>query len=233
MRVVEGSKNLLTATSWHSGGVIRATVVVGVLVGVLALAGCTSGDPASAPRAPEPSSEPTTLASYDTTAVAAVRGPFCDRVSPTGIEHALGDVPTDSTEWQNGDRVRLPDGSHDRVQEFGCRWTTDGGAEAAAWVFVPPVVPERARDLTKEQPVGRCRRLDGDPFGTPDVTWQCTGGARDGAVEVRYAGLLGDAWLTCSLTLPATPEPGSPDSGAEQPMRASEWCVSVIEATRA
>lgn len=193
-----------------------------VLAAALALAGCTADDPSSAPPPQAPSPEPTTLASYDTTGAAVVRGPFCDQVSPTGIEHALGDVPADSTEWQNGDRVRLPDGSRDRVQEFGCRWTTDDGVEAAAWVFVPPVTPQRARGLTQEQPVGRCRRVDGEPFGAPDVTWRCVS---DGLTEVRYAGLLGDAWLVCSLRTTGDP--------SDLPRRASAWCVEVLEAVRA
>ena len=182
--------------------------------------------PGPAPR-PEAGTRPTTLASYDAQGAVVVRGAFCDRVSPTGIEHALGDVPARSEAWDNGDRVPLPDGSRDRVHEYGCRWTAADGTRAEAWVFAPPVAARQARELRRDRPGEGCRTFRGDDFGTASVAWRCRDGAGSaGGVEERYAGLFGDGWLTCTLTGARVPT-------AELDVRASEWCVSVLEAARA
>lgn len=197
-------------------------VTVVVVVAVVGVRTWPADTPAPAPR-PEADPQPTTLASYDTTGVGAVRGPFCDRVSPTGIEHALEDVPADSEAWDNGDRVRLPDGSRDRVQEFGCRWTAADGTQASAWVFAPPVTRAEARTLRRERPGQGCSTHRGDDLGSPSVVWRCEDS--EGSTEERYAGLLGDAWLTCTLS-------ASGPADRELDVRTSEWCVAVVEAAR-
>jgi hypothetical protein len=181
-----------------------------------------TADPGEGPPQPTASPEPTTLASYDVRGVRVARAPFCDRVSPTGIEHALDDVPADSEAWGNGDLVRLPDGTRDRVQEYGCAWTAADGTRASAWVLVPPVDRGTARDLAREEPAEGCRPFDGDPFGGLSATWACP---TEGGTEERYAGRLGDAWLTCSLDVSGLRD-------AETDSRASEWCVTVVEAAR-
>ncbi len=170
---------------------------------------------------PSSSSEPTTLASYDVSEVRVARAPFCERVSPTGVEHALDDPPASHETWGNGDRVRLPDGSRDRVQEYGCTWTAADGTTASAWVFVPPVDRATARSLARQEPAADCRSVDGDRFGAPSATWVCP---TEGGTQERYAGRLGDAWLTCTLT----------SAGPREAIgtRASEWCVTVVEAAR-
>ena len=64
----------------------RRTAAIALLTAVITtVAGCSSTEP---PPAPEPDADPlpTTLESYDTAGVNVVRGPFCDRVSPTGVE---------------------------------------------------------------------------------------------------------------------------------------------------
>lgn len=207
-------------------------LAAGACAAVALLGGCTSQQPAE--PEPQPAApEPTTLESYDTSGVRVVRSPFCDRLSPTGVEHALGDPPERSTSWQNGDRVRLPDGSRDRVHEYGCAWTAGDGTSARAWVFVPPVTPGDARRL-----VGSVVRDDGcetsrdTPFGRPSVTARCTD---DRATERSHRGLFGDAWLTCTLAEPeesAEPgdEAGAPAGHEDLDHRASEWCVAVLEA---
>lgn len=167
------------------------------------------------------------LESYDTGGVDVVRGPFCDRVSPTGVEHALGGVPADSESWENGDRERLPDGTRDRVQEYGCRWTAADGSQASAWVFAPPVPPALARTLTRDvvrDAYGAtCRpTLEAADFGAPSATATCTLDSGNSLIE--RAGLFGDAWLTCTVSAPGDP--------VDLPARASEWCVQVVEATR-
>ncbi|GAA1476370.1 hypothetical protein GCM10009623_08160 [Nocardioides aestuarii] len=207
---------------------VAAVAATGLVVGG-AVAFRTGGpgapDQPSAPTggADGPAAEPTTLASYDVAGVEVARAPFCERVSPTGIEHALGGPPASNETWDNGDRVRLPDGSRDRVQEYGCRWTAADGTTASAWVFVPPVDPRAARALAREEPAADCTRIEGDRFGGPSVTWACP---TEGGTQERYAGRLGDAWLTCTLTAA-----GGRDTEADT--RTSEWCVAVVEAARA
>lgn len=210
-----------TGGAWHSVAMRRLGVWGAA---VLLATGCTvptEPDPGPAPT--ETEAEPTPLASYDAEGVRVVRGPFCDRISPTGIEHALGDVPETSASWSNGDREPLPDGSRDRVHEFGCRWSGTDGAEAAAWVFVPPVGRSRARELVASAVGEGCERIEEAPdFGSPGVATRCT--RDDGDPEVQLAGRFGDAWLACSLV------PVAETSGV--PERVGAWCVQVLEAAR-
>lgn len=200
---------------------VTALAVGGVLV---ARTGGSGSDdvPAGSPSATATATDgPTTLASYDTRGVGVARAPFCDRVSPTGIEHAIGEAPAAHETWDNGDRVRLPDGGRDRVQEYGCAWTAPDGSRAAAWVFAPPVDRRTARALTRSRPAEDCTTYDGDRLGGPSVAWECDTGR---GTEQRYAGRLGDAWLTCSVTTSETQD------GTDE--RVSEWCVTVVEAAR-
>lgn len=194
---------------------------------VLALTACSAGDPVPDP-APDPArssrtpaSEPTTLASYETEGVAVSRSPFCDRVSPTGIEHALGDAARSHRDYGNGDPLRLPDGSRSIAHEYGCVWTGADGATARAWVFAPPITRGRARRLADAALVGRCVRTGTGEFGSPSVTARCR--TEDG-LEASWRGLFGDAWLVCSLT--------DRGSFAALEERTSEWCVAVLEAAR-
>jgi hypothetical protein len=150
-----------------------------------------------------------------------VRGPFCDRVSPTGVEHALGAVPEDGERWESGDRVRLPDGSRDRVHEFGCRWTGADGSVATAYLFVPPVAPRQARSLARAAVGAGCSTFAAQGFGRPNVATRCVD--EDATTELTYRGLFDDAWVVCSLRAPGDP--------ASLPTRASAWCVEVLEAT--
>ena len=203
-------------------GGARHRLVAATLV---ALAGCTPAADGPVER-PAPSqttaAEPTTLASYGTEGVAVARAPFCDRVSPTGIEHALGDVAQTHDEHGNGDPIRLPDGSRSVAHEYGCTWRAADGTTARGWVFVPPVTPGWARQLVAQAGSGRCRVVESGRFGTPSVATAC--GTDDGA-EVSWRGLFGDAWLVCSVA--------GPDGRAALGRRLEDWCVSVLDAARA
>jgi hypothetical protein len=190
---------------------------------VLAVSGCTSGQqqsPAEPPQTPAPPA-PSTLAAYDTDSLAVARAPFCDRVSPTGVEHAIGAVPESSDEYGNGDRFRLPDGSRSISHEYGCSWSAPDGTTARAWVFAPPVTRARAGGLVAEALTPRCVRTGTGDFGTPSVAVRCRAGD---SVEISWRGLFGDAWLVCSL---ATDGPV-----ADLPARTEAWCVSVLDAAR-
>jgi len=186
----------------------------------LLLTGCSL--PGGSPD-PEPDGEPTTLTSYDAAEATVVRGPFCDHVSPTGVEHALAAVPDDSASWDNGDRTRLPDGTRDRVHEFGCSWTGVDGAVATAYLFVPPVTKRQARRLAQEPLPPGCSAMAANGFGRPNLATRCVGDRA--TTELTYRGLFGDAWVVCSLRTPGDP--------ADLPARASAWCVEVLEATGA
>jgi hypothetical protein len=192
---------------------------IGAAATVLLLGGCSlvGGSPEE-----EPDAVPTTLTSSDAREAAVVRGPFCDRLSPTGVEHALGAVPEDGDQWENGDRVRLPDGTRDRVHEFGCRWTGEDGSVATAYLFVPPVTPRQARSLARDSVGAGCSTFAAQGFGRPNVATRCVD---DASTELTYRGLFGDAWVVCSLQTPGDP--------ASLPTRASAWCVEVLEAARA
>lgn len=180
------------------------------------LSGCDDAGP-SAPR-PSASPRPTPLSAYPTSGptsgVAVARALFCDRVSPTAIEHAIGGPAADSKQWVNGDE--LPSGQVGH--EYGCRWTATDGGSAAAWVFAPPITRARAQVLAKSAPGMKCKPMPGPetpPFGDPSSAYVC--GLNTGTTHVRIAGLFGDAWLTCE----------APRGTIE------EFCGAVLGAARA
>lgn len=199
-----------------------STATVAALV--VLLAGCTPSATPPEPSAPSITTEapPTTLETYNTDGVAVARSPFCDRVSPTGIEHALGAAAASHRDYGNGDRIRLPDGSRAIAHEYGCEWSAENGVTARAWVFVPPVSRGRAERLVQEALSGPCSRTGSGQFGTPSVAARCR---TDEGVERSWRGLFGDAWLVCTLS-----GPGASDAPER---RTSEWCVSALEAARA
>ena len=188
------------------------------------LAGCTTQPPGGRPETPTdtPAAEPTPLDDYDTDGVAVERSPFCDRVSPTGIEHALDAAASSHRDYGNGDRIRLPDGTRSIAHEYGCEWRGSDGVTARAWVFVPPITRARAGRLVDAALAGRCARTGSGDFGTPSVAARCR---TEGSVERSWRGLFGDAWLVCTLT--------GPEAADVPAARASQWCVSVLEAARA
>jgi hypothetical protein len=181
----------------------------------LALAGCTgSGD--KEPAADPPSASSTPLQDFATDQVTVARGEFCARVAPEAVADALGAEPETTDSWANGDRARLSKGVRDVAHEYGCSWTAADGTVARAWVFAPPVTPDRVRALGRES-----RRADGcEPvpaapaYGDPSAAVRC-------GREISFRGLFGDAWLSCSLQTPGTP----PDVD-----RAGRWCVAVAQA---
>ncbi|MEQ6902670.1 hypothetical protein [Nocardioides sp. YIM 152588] len=185
-----------------------------------------AGGPAPT-AAPPPAYTGTDLDGFDTTATAIARAGFCSRVVTEAVTEALGGEAANAGVHVNGDRLAVA-GERDVVHEYGCRFR-GAGARAEAWVFAPPVTTARARELTKgpaeslaEGTAGEgCRRLDDAPaFGAPGGAVLCP----DGKPSLTYAGLIGDAWLTCRLTLPA----GTPV--AELRTRAGRWCVAVVRA---
>ncbi|WP_156887150.1 hypothetical protein [Nocardioides sp. CF8] len=191
---------------------LTATVAtVGLLV---ALAGCTD-DPAPQQPTAEPTAESTPLADYDTSGLTLTPDDFCARVAEPAVIAALDGESTGTDAWQPG--RRLP-GSRDISDEFGCSWQ-GSSTTARAWVFAPPVSPQRARDFVRETPGQGCERLSAAAdLGSPSVAQQCPDA--DGRTGVY--GLVGSAWVACELS-------GLRGSREE---RAGEWCVAVLEALR-
>lgn len=182
-------------------GVMRGFAASLLVLGLVALGGCDdtpSADPTTA--APTPTTTP--LSSYATPIEATVsRSLFCDRVSPTAIEHAIGGPAEESHTWVNGDATPTGDKGH----EYGCSWSTSDGGHASAWVFAPPITHARATALVKEQPGGTCERSKSSlPFGDPMSSYACGSGTGDQTTQL--AGLFGDAWLTCEAPSEAVDE---------------------------
>ena len=180
---------------------MRALVATALVLALCVLAGC-DGTPSAEPTTAAPTPSTTPLSDYSPHAEVAVsRSLFCDRVSPTAIEHAVGGPPESSRTWVNGDKT--PTGQTGR--EYGCSWGTSAGGSAAAWVFAPPITRARAVALSKGPAGMKCRRTQSPlPFGDPSAAYSC--GLNTGERMTELAGLFGDAWLTCQAPADAVDE---------------------------
>lgn len=208
---------------------LAAVVATAALVGAGVALTAPDEEP-ERPAAATPASE--TLGDLDTRAVAARRTGFCDAVAAEDVEEAVGGEPAGATAYDNGDRAPLAGGT-DVAHEFGCAWSGADGTTAGAWVFAPPVTEERARELRRlAVRTPGCRRIDGAPaYGVATIALECTG---DDGRELSFRGLLGDAWLTCTLRAPAAPAAGTPSAGAPTlEERADRWCAAVLLAAEA
>ena len=199
-----------------------AAATVAAAVCVVGLGSCT-GDDDPAPTS-SPSETSTPLADLATEALVVRRESVCEDVGPDAVEEALGGEPEASSSYDNGEPARLTEGVTDVAHEFGCVWRRADGTSARAWVFAPPVTVDRARSLVREaRTAPGCSPVpDAPAFGRPSVAVLCRG---DGALEVSYRGLFGDAWLSCALAVPAR--------GVDRAAlldRAGRWCVAVVTA---
>ncbi|GAB3992728.1 hypothetical protein GCM10028771_16180 [Nocardioides marmoraquaticus] len=173
---------------------------------LLLLAGACAGGGEADEAAPSPT--PTTLAELDTSGRTVPRLEFCGLVPDEAVDAALASSPESGEAREPGD---------ESYQEVGCTWTT-GDVTARAWLFAQPVtaaVAERAVVGAGEQRGCRVDVEAAATYGEPAVVQRCR--TADGP-RVRYAGLLGDTWLTCEL------------QGPGAPTRAEAWCTSVLDA---
>lgn len=206
---------------------VRALLLAALLTLVPVAVGVSvADDPTTAPT-PPPSYVATPLSEFDSTAAVVRRAPFCTVVPAAAAKQALG-VPAVATAYGNGQTLpslrSLPRG--DVAHEYGCVISpAERGApvEARAWVFVPPVTAARARSLAAAARAERgCEPAAGAAaFGSPTVALLCTVGTTRTA---SYRGLFGDAWFSCSLTLPVSVPP------ADLLDRAGTWCVAAARA---
>ncbi|WP_139977749.1 hypothetical protein [Nocardioides litoris] len=210
---------------------VRTALLALVAVVVVVVAAAVAwpdldGEPASE-EAPSPT--PTTapdlgLADVDTSTTAIARAAFCDRVAPEAVTAALGAEPTGATSYADGDRAAVVGRVSDIAHEFSCTWTA-GTTIARAWVFAPPVTRTTATALARQAAREEgCTRVAGAPaLGSPTAALVCRPGPA--RVQASFRGLLGDAWLTCSVAGPLEP--------TEAAQRADRWCVDVLGAVRA
>ena len=165
--------------------------------------------PRAAPRTPAP----TTLETYDADGVAVSRAPFCDRVSPTGIEHALGPAAASHREL----RQRRPDPAARRHPRPSPTSTAASGrprtGRRPGMGVRPAGEPGPGRAPGRRGAVGAAARARGrDSSGRPSVAARCR---TDEGVERSWRGLFGDAWLVCTLAGRAAP----PDATAQRDQR--------------
>jgi hypothetical protein len=207
--------------------VVRRLLLAGALTalavggGVVLLDGDDGAD-----HGTDPVSTP--LTSFDTADVTILRTGFCDRVADSAVEEALGGPAEDATGYGNGDKIRLAPGVRDRAHEFGCSWT-GGPVTAAAWVYAPPVPRAMAGALVREARAEQgCAPVpDAPAYGDPSTALVCT---TDGASEVSFRGLFGDAWMVCSIQARGVSAGESVDEAVD---RTGRWCVSTARAAAA
>ncbi len=209
--------------------VLRALLIALLLTAVpvgVAIVVIGGGDD---PEPPEQAAyESTPLASYDTSTVAVTRAAFCDRLPDEAVSTALGEEPAEDDAYVNGERAAIAAGEEDVAHEYGCRFEAGSGALAEAWVFAPPITPERAEELAAavRETKGCTPQPEAEEYGAASVALVCAGPQRTFA---SYRGLFGDAWLTCSLAVPGGP--ASERLTDERLLdRAGRWCVAVAEA---
>ena len=221
--------------------VVPAPPALGLALGLaLALTGCStvtgdgSGGGAGEDRAGDPPStpapSPTPLADLDTRTVVVPREDPCDGVPEAAVVDALGAPAADARRWADGERAALAPGVRDVAHEWGCAFVAADGGAARAWVFSPPVTPQRARavagDVVADE---RCQALeDAAGFGLVSAARVC----RQGDVLVAaWSGLFGDAWLSCSLSAPRD-EADTPVAREALVARTEVWCGQVLAAAR-
>lgn len=199
------------------------------VVATLSLIGISSCQDGGAPAEQTPSAASTPLSAFDTGNVRVIRDAFCSQIGPDAVTEALGGDAESSASYNNGEKARISARVRDVAHEFDCTWIGADGTTAEAWVFAPPVTPERGRLLarTAARDAGPgCTTLATAPeFGSPSTAVRCR---VHGRLETSFHGLFGDAWLSCSLAAPAA------DTDQEALLeRAGRWCVTVAEAAAA
>src|SRR5687767_10681006 len=177
----------------------RSCVVVAMLLVAPLLVGCSGSEE---PSAPESTAGPTPLATLDVSEVHLARAEFCDRVPDSAVRDALGADPESDDGWTIGDPPPGGDAA-DPAHEFGCAWTTQDGRATRAWVFARPVSADFAATLVpKPGRRGGCEVLAPTAFGSPSYARACS--AAGSTAAHRRAGLFGDTWLTCELSVPSS-----------------------------
>ncbi|UUW92583.1 hypothetical protein [Pimelobacter simplex] len=205
--------------------VLRALLLSALLTLIPVAIGVVVSDETAPPPARKPAAYTgTPLSEFDSTKAVVRRAPFCELVPAEAVKAALG-TEASAAGYDNGEQTEAIAGGC-VAHEYGCRASATEGATpglAEAWVFAPPVTADWAQRLVAA--AGRtpgCAPLPGTPaYGAPSVGLVCTNGDQR---SITFRGLYGDAWLACSLSLPA----GLPQDQLVD--RAGRWCVAVAQA---
>lgn len=195
------------------------TNLVGGLVGGLLLLSGLTGCSGSDQAAPEPTPTPSSIGQLDPASMSLVRVAFCDLVPAAAVTAALGGPVASSATWGNGEAPPLDGAGSDLAHENGCSWT-GAGRVARAWVFGRPVTAAFARQVIAEDRTRPgCSTETAAGFGQPGAVQVCPVGGR---TRVRHQGLFGDTWLTCEIT-------GAGQTTALR-ARSDAWCAAVANA---
>ena len=195
----------------------RSILIVSAAVLALGvITGCSDDEKA----APDPA--PTPIASLNTVEMELPRIEFCQLVSDSAVEDAVGGKPASDSSYGNGEELEVTGVGKDVVHEIGCSWTGEDGTNARAWVFARPVNPEFAGSvIASGKKTKGCSPITGPPYGKPAASQACR--LPDGTQRLRHAGLFGQTWLTCDLTA------GEVDQAALRE-RTDDWCSEVANA---
>ncbi len=208
------------AHHWHRYAVVAAVVTAAVLVVGVARS------PVTSPPVPEPS-KPAALPDVPLSQVRLAevepdRSAFCADISDESVIAAVGGSAT-ATAYSPGERTTLEPGLVDVTHEFGCVFAR-GQAQARAWVFAAPVTEKAARRMVDKAKAARgCAETGELRFGDPGAVLSCTSKTER---VVGGVGRIGDSWVHCDLSAPAS----EADPGLAQ--RAQWWCVAAVYAMR-
>jgi hypothetical protein len=148
------------------------------LLGLGACTGSGSDDGSSG----TPTVKPTPLDAVDTSGLVVDRASFCSSVAPDAVADALGSVDYQGDEYGNGEAAQVTDEVKDVAHEYGCTWRADDGSVARAWVFTPPVTPDRAKRLRAGALREGCSATkDAADFGSISVATSCR--SKDSTVQ--------------------------------------------------
>lgn len=202
--------------------VVPAALVV--TLALLGLGACT-GSGSEEGSSKTPVVKPVPLEEIDTGSLVVERSSFCSSVAPDAVADAVGSTDYEGDEYGNGEAARVTDEVKDVAHEYGCTWRAGDGTVARAWVFTPPVTPDRAKRLRGGALREGCSATRGAAdFGSISVATTCD--SKDSVVQ-GYFGLFGDAWLSCTLAVPGKRAPEGLTG------RADAWCAAVLQAASA
>lgn len=205
---------------------------------LLIITGCTAGSieliDEETPAAPTPSASPSAGGtpgrsggsgggSVDLSNLPIARGELCELVDADRVEEAIGGPVLQTGHYVNGQDATPAPGLTDVAHEYGCVYQGTSPTEARVWVFARPVgLPEARRLVRGARSAAGCREVDRAGFGDPGVATVCRVDRTSPVFRVRFAGLFGDAWLSCELSRPR----GGTDAGAVR-RTAARWCTDV------
>ncbi|HSV38163.1 MAG TPA: hypothetical protein VLI04_05335 [Nocardioidaceae bacterium] len=198
----------------------RYTSVAGVLTVAVVAVGVAMSPVASEPPKEQIHAPEVPLAEVNLDNVIPRRTPFCDNISDEAVTTAVEGSAVESA-YVNGERATLEPGLTDIAHEFGCVFTRRQTV-ARVWVFAAPITRYDAEAMVRAATADEtCTATGPLRFGSPGAVMQCTA---DGTRSLLAVGRIGDAWVHCELSRPAT------DIDPRLSSRGQRWCVEAAYA---